>query len=122
MLAGHANNTEGTDDDFALLRYNTDGNLDTTVGTGGKLTTHFFASPNDNQEQAESVAIQADGKIIAADWTINPHVGGISTPIWSRAGCEGSFADESAPTKKPSDPDIRYQIQSSGSSRLDLKQ
>jgi len=72
VLAGHANNTDGTDDDFALLRYNTDGNLDTTFGTGGKLTTYFFASPNDKQEQAEAVAIQADGKIVAAGWTINP--------------------------------------------------
>jgi uncharacterized delta-60 repeat protein len=72
VLAGHANNTDGTDEDFALLRYNADGNLDTTFGTGGKLTTYFFATPNDKQEQAEAVAIQADGKIVAAGWTINP--------------------------------------------------
>lgn len=72
VLAGHANNADGNDDDFALLRYNADGNLDTTFGTGGKLTTHFFASPDDREEQAEAVAIQADGKIVAAGWTINP--------------------------------------------------
>ena len=72
VLAGHAGNTQGTEDDFALLRYNTDGNLDTTFGVGGKTTTAFFAAPNDNWDVANAVAIQPDGKIIAAGWTINP--------------------------------------------------
>jgi uncharacterized delta-60 repeat protein len=72
VLAGHASNTDGTDDDFALLRYNADGNLDTTFGVGGKTTTAFFAGPDDRIEQAEGVVVQPDGKIIAAGWTMNP--------------------------------------------------
>ena len=51
--------------DFALVRYNSDGTLDATFGTGGKVTTDF-ASPSDF---AFSVAIQQDGSIVAAGGT-----------------------------------------------------
>ena len=43
---------------FALVRYNTDGILDTTFGTGGMVTTT-------NYDKAYAVAIQSDGKIVA---------------------------------------------------------
>lgn len=46
---------------YAVVRYNTNGGLDTTFGTGGKVTTVFDAISN-----AVSVALQADGKIIVA--------------------------------------------------------
>jgi uncharacterized delta-60 repeat protein len=46
---------------FALVRYNRDGSLDSTFGSGGKVLTDFgFGS------SAWSVAIQPDGKIVAA--------------------------------------------------------
>jgi uncharacterized delta-60 repeat protein len=49
--------------DFALARYDRDGSLDTTFGDGdGKVTTDFGL----NQDHAFAVAIQGDGKIIAA--------------------------------------------------------
>jgi uncharacterized delta-60 repeat protein len=48
--------------DFALARYNPDGSLDQTFGAGGKQTTDFFGDADD----AGSVAIQADGKIVVA--------------------------------------------------------
>ena len=72
VLGGWEVNKELTNDDFALLRYNTDGNLDTTFGVGGKVTTQFWSAPNENMEQANAVAIQPDGKIITAGWTVNP--------------------------------------------------
>ena len=46
-------------DNFALARYNIDGSLDTTFGTGGLVTTEMGSEP------AHNVAIQADGKIVA---------------------------------------------------------
>jgi uncharacterized delta-60 repeat protein len=49
--------------DFALARYNTDGSLDTTFDGDGKVTTDLAGSVND---QAFEVAIQGDGKILAA--------------------------------------------------------
>src|SRR2546425_12110334 len=44
----------------ALARYNADGTLDPTFGTGGKVTTAF---PN-GLDEAEAIALQADGKIV----------------------------------------------------------
>ena len=64
IAVGQAVQSDG-DDDFALARYNSDGSLDTSFGTGGKVTTDFF-SQND---QAFAVALQSDGKIIAAGST-----------------------------------------------------
>ena len=47
---------------FALARYNSDGTLDASFGVDGKVMTDF-TSGNDS---ATGVAIQADGKIVAA--------------------------------------------------------
>ncbi|HEX8857895.1 MAG TPA: Ig-like domain-containing protein [Actinomycetes bacterium] len=51
----------GTTVDFALARYRPDGTLDTTFGSGGKVRTDFGSG-----EQAFGVAVQPDGKIVAA--------------------------------------------------------
>ena len=51
------------DFDFALVRYDTSGSLDTTFGSGGKVLTNFGSSSLD---VANAVAIQPDGKIVAA--------------------------------------------------------
>src|SRR5688500_11215319 len=56
VAAGYANT------DFALARYNTDGTLDTTFGTGGKVTTDFYSST----DTVNALALQADGKIVVA--------------------------------------------------------
>src|SRR5262249_45062039 len=47
---------------FSLARYNADGSLDTTFGTGGKVTTDF-AGGND---LATGVVLQSDGRIVVA--------------------------------------------------------
>ena len=47
--------------DFALVRYNSDGSLDDTFGTGGIVTTDVSRGGDDN---ATSVLIQPSGKII----------------------------------------------------------
>ncbi len=54
--------------DFGLVRYNTNGSLDTTFGNGGKVVTDFFGAGDD----ANSIAIQPDGKIIVAGSTFIP--------------------------------------------------
>ena len=50
------------DIDFALVRYNADGSLDSGFGTGGKVTTAFGTG----YDEAYSVTVQTDGKIIVA--------------------------------------------------------
>ena len=52
----------------ALARYNTDGSLDVSFGSAGKVTTAF----GDYGGQIRSVAIQTDGKIVA---------GGVATSV-----------------------------------------
>jgi uncharacterized delta-60 repeat protein len=54
----------GSNDDFTLVRYNSDGSLDTSFGTGGIVLTDFFGSP----DTAFDLAIQPDGKILAAGY------------------------------------------------------
>lgn len=56
---------------FALVRYNTDGSLDPTFGTFGRVSTDFgSAAPS----YAHGVALQPDGKIVAAGVMV---VGGV---------------------------------------------
>ncbi|MFN0278471.1 MAG: cohesin domain-containing protein [Pyrinomonadaceae bacterium] len=50
-------------DDFAIVRYNVDGTLDTSFDGDGKVTTTTTADPFDS---AYGVAIQTDGRIVAA--------------------------------------------------------
>ena len=51
---------------FALVRYNTNGSLDASFGTGGIVTTRFTTTISETFDIARAVAIQADGKIVAA--------------------------------------------------------
>src|SRR6185436_5457372 len=51
----------GSNGDFALSRYNGDGNLDSTFGTNGTVLTDFGYI-----EAGSAVSIQADGKILVA--------------------------------------------------------
>lgn len=50
---------------FGLARYNVDGSLDSTFGTGGKVTTVFGGF----EDTASAVAIQQDGKIVVVGTT-----------------------------------------------------
>ncbi|MEO6392846.1 MAG: delta-60 repeat domain-containing protein, partial [Pyrinomonadaceae bacterium] len=62
ILAGYVNfNATGSGDDFIVVRYNTDGSLDTTFDNDGYVITNVGGSI----DQAESVIVQNDGKIIA---------------------------------------------------------
>ena len=54
--------TVRTNEDFAVARYNPDGTLDSTFGTGGKFAIDFGVY----SDQAQAVAIQTDGKIVMA--------------------------------------------------------
>jgi uncharacterized delta-60 repeat protein len=55
---------------FALARYTADGTLDNTFGGDGRVTTRFTTNEGANvtgkEDYASGVAIQTDGKIVAA--------------------------------------------------------
>lgn len=65
VAVGFAGVGVGTDTDFALVRYNADGSLDSSFGSGGIVTTNFPGT----SEEATNLAIQPDGKIIAVGYT-----------------------------------------------------
>jgi uncharacterized delta-60 repeat protein len=54
IVAGGASNN-----DFALIRLNTNGTLDPTFGTGGRVTTNMG-----DVDKITAIALQADGKIV----------------------------------------------------------
>ncbi|EEF59944.1 hypothetical protein [Pedosphaera parvula] len=65
IAAGDASDTSGYAT-FALARYNTNGTLDATFGSGGKVTTGF-TSPSINE--AYAMRLQPDGKYLLGGFT-----------------------------------------------------
>jgi len=57
----------GSNNDFALVRYNTNGTLDTTFGSGGIVTTPVGTG----HDAANALGIQSDGRIVAAGYSFN---------------------------------------------------
>ncbi|HMG76199.1 MAG TPA: DUF4214 domain-containing protein [Pyrinomonadaceae bacterium] len=72
ILAAGGADLAATQFDFALVRYNLDGSLDSTFGTGGKVTTDF----NGGLDAADAIALQTDGKIVLAGFATagDPHM------------------------------------------------
>src|SRR5438067_2078816 len=62
-----AGNVEGSDRDFAVVRYNADGSLDGSFGTGGKVITPIGSS----SDVAFSLVLQPDGKLVAGGYATN---------------------------------------------------
>ena len=58
----------GGNNDFALVRYNSDGTLDTSFGGGDGIATTAVGAGNDG---GYSVMVQADGKIVVAGTSNN---------------------------------------------------
>jgi len=52
----------GSGQDWLMARYNPDGSLDATFGTGGRVITPIF----NESDSCDSIALQPDGKIVAA--------------------------------------------------------
>jgi uncharacterized delta-60 repeat protein len=74
-------------ENLALVRYNADGSLDATFGTGGRVTTDIGTL-----EHAESVKIQSDGKIVVAGYTfVGPGADFVLVRYNSDGSLDGSF-------------------------------
>jgi uncharacterized delta-60 repeat protein len=62
ILAVGSVTNSSTGQDFAVVRYNTDGSLDTSFGSGGEVTTDFTGQ----NDRASALALQANGQIVVA--------------------------------------------------------
>src|SRR5262249_6865942 len=69
VVAGVKSTVEGglITSDFALARYNADGSLDGSFGTGGKQVTDFGSA----QDELNGVLAQPDGKIVVVGSTLS---------------------------------------------------
>jgi len=67
VAAGSCHN--GSNSDFALVRYNADGSMDSGFGTGGIVITPIGSG----DDIAYAVAVQPDGKIVAAGSSRNSY-------------------------------------------------
>jgi uncharacterized delta-60 repeat protein len=65
VVAGYSHN--GSNNDFALARYHSDGSLDTSFGTGGKRVTAI----GDGHDEINAVVLQSDNKIVVAGYSHN---------------------------------------------------
>ena len=74
-IVGGRSNARGTQD-FALIRYRADGSLDGTFGNNGLVFTDF----GHGEDELHALAIQADGKIVAAGQSV---LGGTDTALGS---------------------------------------
>jgi uncharacterized delta-60 repeat protein len=66
IVAGYSDN--GSDKDFAVVRYNGDGSLDTSFGTGGKVTTDIGSSGGD---YGRAVAVDSQDRVIVVGYAFN---------------------------------------------------
>jgi uncharacterized delta-60 repeat protein len=69
LVAGWAIDVARAGYDFGLARYNNDGSLDQSFGSGGKVTTNFGST---STNLGYGLTVDADGKILVAGWTASP--------------------------------------------------
>jgi uncharacterized delta-60 repeat protein len=67
---------------FELIRYNPNGSLDGSFGTGGEVTTTFTIFPS---ASPSAVALQPDGKIVAAGVAVGPNGHALVPPAFAVA-------------------------------------
>ncbi len=82
LVAGNSNN--GTNLDFCIVRYNTNGSLDITFDGDGKVTTDINAS----NDFGKSIALQSDGKIVFTGFSF---IGSCSVLVLARYNINGSL-------------------------------
>jgi uncharacterized delta-60 repeat protein len=83
VVAGQSRIVPSQGSDFALVRYNADGMLDNSFGSGGKVLTDFTGNFDDI---AYNVLIQPDGKIVAAGYNFTTPVANFALARYNADG------------------------------------
>jgi uncharacterized delta-60 repeat protein len=88
VAVGTAGIDFGRDRSFALARFNADGSLDSSFGVGGRVTTGVGGAIGD----ANAVALQGDGRIVAAGFGHDAPGGEFALARYNRDGSlDGGF-------------------------------
>jgi uncharacterized delta-60 repeat protein len=83
IVAGGATNSSDPGD-FAVARYNPDGSLDTSFGSGGRATTDVASGSNDN---GNGVVVLPDGRVVVAGITSSaPNASAFAVVRYTAAG------------------------------------
>ena len=82
ILASGGCRVFNSNEDYALVRYNTDGSLDTSFDGDGKVTTDFLTFA----DESAALFIQPDGKIVAAGSSTNGTNGNFSLARYNPNG------------------------------------
>ncbi|MFA7279016.1 MAG: delta-60 repeat domain-containing protein, partial [Sterolibacterium sp.] len=76
LVAGEVHAID-SDTNYGVVRYNADGGLDVSFAGSGKLVTDFSGNRNGNSEKANSIVLQADGKILVAG-SLSTYINGVN--------------------------------------------
>ena len=106
VVAGSAFASDGGGGDFALVGYNSDGSLDSTFGTGGKVITDFASASLDN---AADMAVAPDGKIVVSGYSGPPGAYDFAVARYNRNGTLDTTFDG----------DGKFRVDVTGSGRID---
>jgi uncharacterized delta-60 repeat protein len=83
VLAGYANT--GANSDFAVVRYNSDGSLDSTFDADGKVTTDF-----NNTSDIGTLITQGDSRLTLGGYTLNPTGADFATVSYLCEACKAA--------------------------------
>ena len=75
---------------FALARFDSNGTLDGTFGANGTVRD-YIAGSDSFDDEAHSVAIQPDGKIVAAGWSLDPYSATVQAIALARYNSDGTL-------------------------------
>ncbi len=67
VTVGTTRNTDSSPDNLLLVRYNPNGSLDTTFGTGGSAIVVYASGTGPSFGTATGIALQTDGKILVSE-------------------------------------------------------
>jgi len=80
VAAGHS--TNGSNNDFSMARYNSDGSMDKAFGAGGKVRTDFVAG----DDMITSMTLQTDGKIVVAGYALKSTIADFALARYTEDG------------------------------------
>jgi uncharacterized delta-60 repeat protein len=91
VVAGVAQSADGTVSEFAVARFNPNGGLDSSFGTGGKVTTNLVGvQAGGVSNPAKLVLLQTDGKILVIG-TASQCARCVHNAAWARYTSSGSL-------------------------------
>jgi uncharacterized delta-60 repeat protein len=95
LVAGYSFNLDNSNSDIAIVRYKQNGSLDGTFGSGGIKTT--TAQLGLVEDRATSMALQPDGKILVAGYSVNVNEDTTIVRIRANGSFDPSFGEAGTP-------------------------